>query len=76
MAPEWGDLIHAKLLYRPKELGGKGKGERGLLGISYDTVIRIFEDMPGVIIRREKVNRTILIPGWVILRWIREHLKK
>jgi len=82
MGPEFERLIEPNRLYRPKELGGKA-GERGLLGIGYDTVIRdmvgpIEEPKPGIIARwnKKRTRRTgILIPGWVVMKWIEENLQ-
>ncbi len=80
MAPEWNRLIEKDRLYRPKELGGKSKGERGFLGMSSDSVIRkIVNGSDSVIAKRNSrgtYRSPILIPGWVVLIWIDDNLRK
>lgn len=60
-----------------KQLGGKGKGSRGLLGISYDAVLDEIVNNPkyeGFCRGKWNTKRTyrsfILIPGWVALWWL------
>jgi hypothetical protein len=88
MSPEWNLLIDRLTLYRPKQLGGKkqkgdlkGKApERGLLGISYDTVIREIvnnpkyrDDVKGKWNPAHTHRSCILIPGWVVLQWLEDN---
>ena len=76
----WQSVVERDRLYRPKELGGKSKPEKGILGISYDSVIRQIVDNPRYadsVVATWNAKRThrshILIPGWVVLRWLADH---
>lgn len=74
---EWNGSIDKARFYRVKELGGKGRSQRGILGISYDSVIRkivnnpLYADSITANWNEERTYRSnILIPGWVVIRWL------
>jgi hypothetical protein len=81
MRSDWERLnIKPNELYRPKELGGKGWGQKGLLGVSYDTVIREIVDNPkysasivGTWNKARTYRSNIIIPGWVAIQWLEDN---
>ena len=46
MASTWEGIIHPNTLYSPKELGGAKGEKRGILAMSYSSIIRDIVDNP------------------------------